>query len=511
MLKSQRQNIEEGFFMTKKVTEDYGVQYRKASKLSMCLGIATKGTNLCFYLLMMYASYIANVGFGIGVALAGMIITGTRIFDGITDPILAAWFDRMTPGKHGKIRKCIFLGWFIMAIADITMFNLLSGVFSGAIGILVFVAIYVVHIIGYTILNMCTGVIGTVITNDPVQRPFVNLVGTIYSYITPMVLNTLLSFVILPKYNNQYDAACLKEACFWYIGAGLIFVVISCIGCTSFDNEEVLGGITTGGKNNKIGIKDMWSLLKDNKALRLYIITGASDKIAQQTASQSIVATMMSGILIANFKAATMIGNTSMVVGLIFGVLGGAYIAKKGCKKAVSVWSIVAILLAGMTFIFCLILGPTGMKNIGIVGPIMFIYVAIMIVSTGVRMILSTAEGTMKADVTDYELERSGNYMPGTVSGVYNFVDKLISSLAATIAAFGAALIGYKTTMPQMGDTATWPLFWLTMILMFGFPVFGWICNILAMRKYELSKERMVEVQKNIADKKAAAKAKLQA
>lgn len=139
-------------------------------------------------------------------------------------------------------------------------------------------------------------------------------------------------------------------------------------------------------------------------------------------------------------------------------------------------------------------------------GPAMMIYVIIMIVSSGVKMILTTAEGTMKADVTDYELERSGNYMPGTVSGIYNMIDKLVSSLGSTVAAFGAAMIGYTTTMPQMGDEPTWPVFWLSMILMFGLPVIGWLCNILAMKGYELDKERMVEVQKNIAEKKAAAK-----
>ena len=61
----------------------------------------------------------------------------------------------------------------------------------------------------------------------------------------------------------------------------------------------------------------------------------------------------------------------------------------------------------------------------------------------------------MRADVCDYELERSGNFMLGIVGGVYSFFDKIISSFAATIAALMVSLIGYKTVMPQMGDEAT--------------------------------------------------------
>ncbi len=43
------------------------------------------------------------------------------------------------------------------------------------------------------------------------------------------------------------------------------------------------------------------------------------------------------------------------------------------------------------------------------------------------------------------------------------------------------------------------------MILMFGLPIIGWLCNVIAMRGYELDKKRMAEVQKNIAETKAKA------
>lgn len=486
-----------------------GVQYRRASVLNITMGVATRGVAMSFYMLMMYASYIANVGYGIAVVLAGMIITGTRLFDGITDPILAAIMDRMKPGKHGKIRKLILIGWAITSISCVAMYNWASGRFEGMAGVIMFVAIYAVYIIGYTVLNMCIGTINAVITNDPSQRPFIGVVGNIYGYGIPIIMNTILSFAILPKYGNKYDAACLKEACFWYVGASLILAIVACIGISSVDNAETLGNVAVGGKKKEqIGFKDMVALLKENKALRMYVITGASDKIAQQTASQSIVATMMSGILIANYKAATMINNAGTAIAIIFGFVGAIYIAKYGAKKAVTVWSTIAVVLSVAAIAFCMILGPSGMSSVGIVGPVMLVYVVIMIGTTSVKTILTVAENTMKADVTDYELERSGNYMPATVSGVYFFVDKWISSLSSTIAALGAAMIGYTTTMPQMGDEATWPIFWMTMGLMFVFPMLGWICNIIAMKFYDLDKERMVEVQKNIAERKAAASGK---
>ena len=63
----------------------------------------------------------------------------------------------------------------------------------------------------------------------------------------------------------------------------------------------------------------------------------------------------------------------------------------------------------------------------------------------------------------------------------------------------------YTTTMPQPTDPSTPAIFWMTMALKFGLPIIGWIITLIAMRSCPLSKEEMVNVQKRIAEKKAAA------
>ena len=44
------------------------------------------------------------------------------------------------------------------------------------------------------------------------------------------------------------------------------------------------------------------------------------------------------------------------------------------------------------------------------------------------------------------------------------------------------------------------------MALYFGLPILGWICTLVAMRLCKLDKAEMVNVQKRIAEKKAAAR-----
>jgi hypothetical protein len=116
--------------------------------------------------------------------------------------------------------------------------------------------------------------------------------------------------------------------------------------------------------------------------------------------------------------------------------------------------------------------------------------------NNAVKMVVSTATNALRMDIVDYELYRSGRFMPASVSATYSFVDKLVSSLGATIATGMVALIGYNQVAPQASDPLTTAVKVMTVVLLIGFPILGWICTILAMKKSELSREKMVEVQR---------------
>ncbi len=86
--------------------------------------------------------------------------------------------------------------------------------------------------------------------------------------------------------------------------------------------------------------------------MQMWIITGASDKLAQTTAGQSIVMTLLSGVLIANYQAATMLGNITAIIGIVFATIGGMYVAKFRLLKATSVWSWACIGLSVVMVVF---------------------------------------------------------------------------------------------------------------------------------------------------------------
>lgn len=485
-----------------------GGVYRTASMRSMLMGCATSGGKTVFMMLMSYAGYMANEGYGVLVMVTGIIMTIKTIFDGVCDPIVAAVFDRMKVGKLGKVRKFLLIGYGATVLSAILMFHILANRFDGPLGVFMFCTQFALYIIGYTILSIGTTTIPAILTNDPKQRPFLNFTATVYQFSAPIILNAIMAFAILPRHGNQYNAACLGEACYVYSAVALLFMTISLIGIAPVDNDKVLGELMSMGKKTKVGFKDMVNMIKVNKPLRCYIVTGASDKLATKMSTDSIVNIMLTGILIANYQAVTVINSFSKVIALVFAFLGGVFIAKYGVKKSTTVWSWVNIGISVSLFALCMILGPWGMRKIGTGGFPMILYIALMMGKDAAAMVLNTAEGMMRADIVDYELDRSGNFMPGMVGACYTFIEKLISSLGSTFTTLAVGMIGYVTVMPQMGDRTTISLFYLTMIFAYGMPVLGWMCNIVAMKFYSLDKERMVEIQTSISEKKKLLHAK---
>lgn len=492
-----------------------GVKYRKASWLTLIFSQANNGCGIVFYMMMIWASFIGPQGFGIANALVGGILMVMRIFDGVTDAAIATVFEKMSP-KLPKIRIFLVSGWLIAALGVMLMYKWAAGVFTGAAGVVVFILIYVFYIMGYTINGMGGGTIGIVITNDPTQRPMVGLVSTIFSYVTPVILSNINAFLILPKHDNKYNLACLGDMALLYVVMSGIFMLVACFAVRKVDVPETW--MTAGSaveesnakkkQNSSVKFKDIVAVLTSNKETQMYMLTCISDKFAQQLSTQSVFTTLLTGVLIGSYTATTMVSNVTTVVGLLCAFAGGVFVAQFGAKKSTVVWSWAAIALGVIMSAFCLILGPTGMSKIGVLGAPLIIYCVIQIGFTAVRMILTTTGSAMRADVVDYELERSGNYFPAILAGVYNFVDKLITSVCSLIAGATIGLVGYTgTKVPQMGDKATWPILILTIVVSFGIPIAGWLLNVIAMKFYSLDKARMVEVAKNIAEKKETAKA----
>ena len=474
-----------------------GVEYRRA-KLWQIILVAANGLNgMAVYSLIGMASYSASIGYGIATAIIAGLLTFTRIFDAITDPLLAFLYDRMNT-RWGKVRPLMLLGWAVQSLGLFFMFTAFS---SKGHGVPTFLLCYMLYVIGYTIVNMTAQTLPALMTNDPKQRPMVGVWFTLFNYMVPMILTIVLNVVMLPRFGGTYNQAFLSAATFLVIFVSLIGVILVCIGVSAYDKPKFFEGTKKG--DQRLKVKDMISVLKSNRPLQCYIASAASDKIAQQAQSASVVTTMLLGILIGNMGLGTILSVIGMLPSIIFAFIGAKYAGKHGHKESIVRWTTLSLIANAVMILFFIVIEPSSIAHMGIT---MILFVLLTLVCNGFAMGITTSNTGFMADIIDYELDRSGKYIPAVITGTYSLVDKIVSSFSGAIATGCVAIIGYTATLPQPGDEATAGVFWMTMFLRYGLAIIGWLVTLLAMRFCGLDRKEMIEVQKRISEKKAELK-----
>jgi Na+/melibiose symporter-like transporter len=100
----------------------------------------------------------------------------------------------------------------------------------------------------------------------------------------------------------------------------------------------------------------------------------------------------------------------------------------------------------------------------------------------------------MVADCSDYETYRSGKYIPGIMGTLFSLVDKLVSSLAATVVGLSVAAIGLDN-LPTADTPYASGMNTVVLVLFCVIPMVAWALTLIAMKGYELTGKRMEEIQ----------------
>ena len=65
--------------------------------------------------------------------------------------------------------------------------------------------------------------------------------------------------------------------------------------------------------------------------------------------------------------------------------------------------------------------------------------------------------------------------------------------------------IGYNEIFPDVDTAYSSDIFWVTMFLFFGMLMIAWVASLIAMKFYDLDKEKMEEIQEVLADRREEA------
>ena len=477
-------------------------QYNRAKTWQLLFFVFNNTASNIYLSLMGFVNLYAGNVAGLAVMLVSNIMMAARFWDGVTDPIIGFVVDK-TNGKFGKFRPFMLLGNLIMLVTVVLMFTTTHLLPAGAPRAIYWTVIYLVYIIGYTFQNAATRGGQSVLTNDPGQRPMFARIDSIINALLFAGMAVYITDTLVSKYQG-FTADLFKDVIFTFGPISVVLTILAMIGISEKDRPETYAKL---GEQAAYGFKDIFRIIKNNRAIQMLVVAASTDKLATQVRQNSVVGIMLYGIIIGNYKMLSRMSMITLAPSMIMIIIGTSVAAKFSSKQATVLFtwcSIVSSALLGALLIFGdptrISLEHIGFMTIGFIGLYTLAY--------GFARINVGLATPMIADCADYELYQSGNYAPALMGTVFGFFDKVISSFASTIVGWFCVLIGFADRFPTPEDPLTSGIFWAALFLFVGMPILGWIASLIAMKFYPLDKEKMIEVQAKIADMKAQGAAK---
>ena len=487
---------------------DSGLNRAKMYQLAL-FPMNNGATNVYFVLILSYIATFGNTVLAIATLFATSMITIMRVFDAITDPIIGAMMDR-TNGKFGKFRPYMVIGNIIMALSAIALYIFTPMVPASKqwLRYVLFVALYAIWVIGYTFQTSVTRSAQSVLTNDPKQRPLFTIFNTVGS-MAGMGLMQVLAPMIRSNVGDYNTPDFYRVFAPLGIVISIILTILAIIGIWEKDNAKYFG---IGGTQEKTKVSEYIDIIKSNKPMQRLMIAGGTCKLALSVATNMTVLCMLYGCMMGNYDGLYL---PMMVLGYVFSVpffvLSVNTSQKKGQKASLQRY--VGVALACYVVVIALLMmwqpGNPAM-NLSILGENglslnLYTIIFILFFGLGYGAYYATADMPipMVADCADYETYRSGKYIPGIMGTLFSLVDKLVSSLAATVVGIAVTIIGLENL--PVAETPYAPgMNWVVIALFCIVPMVAWTITLLAMKGYELSGDRMKEIQAVNAKRKEA-------
>ena len=465
-----------------------------------CFALNNTATNLYLFL-MNYATYYLMGWVGVGMMVASSLTMMMRIWDGVTDPFVGFMVDK-TNGKFGKFRPFMVIGNLIMAVSILVLYCLTPLIPASMewARYVAFVALYAIWVIGYTFQTSCTRSGQTVLTNDPKQRPLFTIFNTVGSLLG-MGAMQFFAPILAKNYEGGYaSAGFFRTLAPVGIVISILLTILAIIGIWEKDQPKYFG--IGGEKTEKIKVREYLQIIKNNNPMQRLMVAGAGCKLALSIATNTTVLCMLYGCMMGNYDGLYL---PMMVLGYVcsvpFFLLTVRTSQKKGQKASLMryvsvalicyIGVLVLLLLWGKGDAFTLSLMSDGKVSVNVYT---ILFIALFGIGYGAYYATADMPIPMVADCSDYETYISGKYIPGIMGTLFSLVDKLVSSLSATVVGVAVSFIGLDS-LPTQYDPYTPGMNVVVIVLFCVIPMIAWAATLLAMKNYSLTGEKMKEIQ----------------
>lgn len=426
-------------------------------------GMGSFGANVMYAFIAIYLMLYYTDSFGIKAAAVGLLFLIARLVDGATDVALGILVDN-THTKMGKFRPWILTGSILVSLTTVACF--LSPDLSEAGKLVYAYSTYILWSICFAIIDIPYWSLSAAITQNPTERTkVITIPRTIATF---GFLSVSASTLWLVKYVGSW----------WGVAIIYSVVFLVCMLITFFGVKEK----HTVPRKERQSFKGFWTLLKQNRPLRLLLIGMFLLEMIGV-----IRGTFQLYFFIYNLNAEMMLGVflTVSMIAQVLGAVASPFISAKIGKKNTAIYSSAVMALACMLLFFF----QSSITLIFIVG-------ALAPFCGGIGQI---SLYSMVADCVEYGEWRSGNRSEGMVFSLNIFKTKLSGALGGAVGGFMLSWAGYIPHQVQATETAMWIGLLFTLI-----PGVLTLLSLVPLSRYEITEKRFYEILSDIHQRNAA-------
>lgn len=461
----------------------YKLSWRE--RIGYCSGDLAQ--NLIYQTISIWLLFYYNNVFGLDSAVVAVMFLVVRIIDVLWDPMVGAFVDKSHP-RWGKYRSWILFGGLPLAAFAILCF------WDGFRGSLLYAYVtYVGMSMCFTLINVPYGALGSSLTRDTDEITILTSVRMVMANLAGLIIKTLPLVIALfaPKVFNKttgqmeavYNTPEAGQAWFFTMSIFALTGLALLIFCFFGSKERI---VMDKSETASVKVSDLWMELVRNRPLRIlsFFFIIAFTTMSISNAADSYFMTY-------NMGATPFMTTVFMWLGTIpaFVFLPMVPAVKRRIGKNGMFRMFLGIAITAMLLMYLFVSIRDLKSCFPLLCVVQFVKSAGVLVATGYMWALVP-------EVVTYSEYASGRRVAGIVNALICIFMKAGMALGGVIPGLVLAWVGFRAGESIQSPMAEQGILWLVTLI----PAFLFVLAIFVIGKYELTDEKMDEINATITN-----------
>ena len=418
---------------------------------------------------------------GISATVAGTIFLVARLIDAVTDPIMGMIIDKTNNRKFGKYRPYIIFGAPFLGAIFTVMFMVPDMSMSGKI--VYAYTTYILYSLAWTVVQIPQLALPIILSNNVARRTKIQAIFQALGNVGALAV-TALAIPMLDHFGGDKDPHAWAMVTMIFAVACTIIFILSAMSVRRLDVYNPVQAHKEKHEK-KLSFKEKFTVITSNVALLMVLISFGTDQLAIQIGN-SLNMYFFKYNMGEKTHLMGLINWALMIFSFVLIFIVDWYVGHLGKKKGIIFAELLAIVAAvGLLFT------PSTTTWL-----VMFWLISSALIGA-INNMLSRSAVLDSANWAEWKTGVNGSAL---VSSTFTFINKLSQAFGAFIMGYVLDFVGYNPQLTQQTEGTLKAILNMKTLI----PIAAFLCSVIAMHFYPITKEKESEMEAFINQKREA-------